>query len=131
MEDFVDLAQARFGFLVEQEGFTCQVQGERRVIYSGPASVIRIGIGERGGVGITVDRLSESWFYSFDFYLRTFYPDEAVRLEDSEGQRSKLEVDIALMKLAHLLSRLGRPLIEGDAEIFSRMAAALRAHLQS
>jgi hypothetical protein len=129
MEDFVDLVRARFGFLVESEGFMCQADGERRVTYSSPAATIRIGLGERGDVGITVDRASESRYYSFSFYLKTFFPDEAVRLEENEG-RSRLEVDIALMKLAQLLKRFGRPLFTGDAEVFRRMATALKASLE-
>jgi len=130
MQDFVDRVQARFGFLVESEGFTCQPQGERCVIYSSPTTTIRIGTGDRGGAGITVDRASESFYYPFEFFLKTFFPDQAARLEDSEGGRNRLEVDIALMKLAHLLKRFGQPLFTGDAEVFRRMAAVAEASLE-
>src|SRR5947209_3532747 len=91
VDDFIDLVRARFAFLVESEGFTCQAHGERRVIYSSPVATIRIGLGERGDVGITVDRASESRFYPFCFYLRTSFPDEVVRIQESEA-RSRLEV---------------------------------------
>ena len=127
MENFVDLVRARFAFLVESEGFNLQVKGERHVAYSSPVVTIHITTGERGGVGVNVDRVSESWNFPLEFYLKTFFPDEAARLEDSEGGRSKLEVDVALIKRAHLLKQFGRPLFEGDAEVFRRMIAALKA----
>ncbi len=128
MEDFVNLVQTRFGFLVEREGYMCHVKGNRRVIYSSPVAIIRIGLGERGEVGITLDRVSESCYYPFNFYLMTFFKDEAGKLEENDVT-SRLELDVSLVKLSALLNRFGRPLFTGDPEVFRRLAAAAKTSL--
>jgi len=73
-----------------------------------------------------VSRAVESQDYPFEFYLKVFYPDEAVRLQETHGP-SKLEVDVSLLKLARLLQQFGQPLIAGDADVFRRMSAELAA----
>lgn len=119
-KDFTDVAQKWFAFLVENESFKCQVEGERRLVYSSPLVVIRLGCGERGDVGMTLDKTSGSLYLPFALYLKIFHPNEHAKLGD-EVARSRMELEISVMKLANLLKHFGRPIIEGDSTTFRRM----------
>jgi hypothetical protein len=130
MSDFTELAQKQFQFLVEENGFACEVESGRYVIYRNEATTIRIGFGEReGSVGITFDLNPQANYYPFEFYLKIFFSDEHAKLAEFPI-RSKKEMEIALMKLVGMLKRCGQPIIRGDLKTFRKMATETRKVLQ-
>jgi hypothetical protein len=121
MSDFTELAQRHFGFLVKEYGFTCEVHGQGKIAYLSPTVVIRVGLGDRGEIGMNVDQNPPMYYYPFTFYLKMFFPAEEAKLGECVA-RSKLEMEIVLMKLAGLLKHYGQPIMRGDQEIFDEMA---------
>lgn len=121
MSDFSNLAQHHFRFLAQEYGFKSEVTSERFVIYENGLTFFQIGLGRRGEVGLTFDRYPPSMYFPFAFYLKTFFPDDAARLQEQETG-SRLELDVALGELAGLLKALGGPIIAGQAKVFEELA---------
>jgi hypothetical protein len=123
MFEFSELTQKLFLFLAEENGFVCEVRNETRVNYANKTTIIRLGFGEREhSVGMTFGQNSSIQnYYPFEFYLKSFFLDEAVKLSEWPI-RSKLEMEIALRELAALLKRCGQPIIYGDSEMFKQLA---------
>jgi hypothetical protein len=122
MSDFSILAQHHFGFLVHEYGFKSEVVSERLVVYENGLTFFQIGMGRRGEVGLTFDRYPPSMYFPFAFYLKTFFPDDAARLQE-QATSSRLELDVALGELAGLLKAFGGPIITGQAKMFEKLTA--------
>ena len=128
MNDFADIVSEVFGFLAS-EGFESEVQDASRVVFSNNRVSIQLGLDEHGEFGMTFDRVPPSqWSYPFEFYLRTFFPDELGCLDGCVA-RSRLELEIGVKTLARLLMRYGRPILEGDISVFEKMDAQFRDDL--
>jgi hypothetical protein len=120
MSDFTDLTQKHFDYLVEKHGFACHVETEKRVVYLKATTFIQIGYGEPGEIGMTFDKNPPTRFYPFEFYLKTYYPNEESKLCQNVI-RSKYEMEMEIMKLATLLQQYGQPIICGDSKMFQEV----------
>ena len=125
MSDFTDLTQFHFEFLVREHCFRAATLNEQVVTYENGAIFFQIGMGWRGEVGLTFDRYPPSFFFPFALYLKGFYPDQFASLRE-RATASKLELDVAIGELARLLKSLGGPIIVGEAEVFDRVANAIK-----
>lgn len=121
MSKFTDLVQSHYDYLVTDHGFKCEVESERRVVYRSDSSVLQVGFGERGDIGMNFDRTTPTWHYPFSFYLRVFYPDEEAKLGECVAH-STLEMEIQIVKLANLLKQVGQPIIRGDQRMFQELS---------
>ncbi|MEI6655543.1 MAG: hypothetical protein WCP45_12305 [Verrucomicrobiota bacterium] len=116
MNDFHRQASAVFSFLVEDYGFSSAIAGDHMIVFTGPKSILRIGVGRCGDIGLTFDRLSESNYYPLSIYMRCRYPDECRVWEDRDSH-SKLELEANLQDIALTLRRFGSDVIRGDPDI--------------
>ena len=130
MSDIHQQILAEFSFLANDHGFTLAIAGDSMVVFTGSKSIIRVGVGRRGEVGITFDRPTEDHFYPFEFYLRALHPQESYARLDCEAW-SKLELAINLKNLAAALVRYGGDVIRGDPVMFSEIQLAAAKQLES
>jgi hypothetical protein len=76
MSDFHYQVLAEFSFLAKDHGFVTTVEGDRMIVFTGPDSIIRVGVGPRGDVGVTFDRPNEEHYFPWAFYMRARFPQE-------------------------------------------------------
>ena len=118
---FTAAALRSFDFLVRDYGFRCSKQSPSLVRFDSTAVFIEIFHGLKDyEVGIHFGRVDDNKRLSFGLYMRRFCPEVHRALGDRLADTVE-QVETALHGLAEALVTCGKPIIDGEAQMFEEM----------
>ena len=118
--NFQNHAQNEFRFLVERYGFTEAIAEPNRVRYTSQAVMVEVNYSGRGEVDVILDEKPPSHRFQLRLFLKAYHPT----IEKALGYgiaNSDSEVRCELNRLADVLQRYGRPLLEHHLPVFEKM----------
>jgi len=118
--DFQKHAHDKFLFLVEGCGFAQTSSEPNRVRYTSKDVMVEVNYSGRGEVDVILDENPPSHRFQLRLFLKAYHP----AVENVLGYgiaNSDDEVRRELNRLADVLQRYGKPLLEHDCKIFEKM----------